>query len=105
MAKEEFIDLLDFTDDLPHEADETLDSVLKDDKMTDTEFVEQVCEKEELQNDEFTIKLHKVDAEKPSRSSPITPKRIPALASLGGRWAISMKPSSRSIARSRSTPS
>lgn len=64
MINEEFIDILDFTGEkFPHDDDETLNSVLKDDEFQDLDTVSSVGEKEVVKNDQFVINLIKKDGE------------------------------------------
>ncbi|MCP4723527.1 MAG: hypothetical protein GY863_00750 [bacterium] len=60
MAKEEFIDLLDFTSEKPlHDEDESLSTVIRDEETKHLEEKEQIGERKVIEEDEFTIKLYK----------------------------------------------
>lgn len=59
MAKEKFIDILDYTaDDKKHEDDENLDLVLKDEDIENIDNVEQIGEKKVLESDDFIINIY-----------------------------------------------
>lgn len=62
MINEDFIDILEFSEEKqPHDDDETLNPVLKEDEFLELENVEQVGEKDVLENDSFIIKIYKID--------------------------------------------
>jgi hypothetical protein len=60
MAKEEFIDLLDFTGEKPlHDEDESLSTVIRDEETSHLEEKELIGQKKVIQEDDFTISLYK----------------------------------------------